>query len=119
MARVARIVPEFCACVTPRNHATPCSRCIKEFLGRGPFGLFNCCTDVAVCGAYFDSDDIRAKDFSRYLVNGCVFLLSQRRRTSTISCMEMRKAMRVFGPTGGRLLQEGLLCGTLRTEQRS
>ena len=48
VARVARIVTEFCALVMPRNRATPCARRNKEFLTRAVFCLFNCCTDVVV-----------------------------------------------------------------------
>jgi hypothetical protein len=48
MARVARIVTEFWVPGMPRNGATPCARRNKEFLTRGVFCLFNCCTNVPV-----------------------------------------------------------------------
>jgi hypothetical protein len=47
MARVARIVPEFCARVKAKSRATPCARWNKEFLSRGALYLFNCCTNNA------------------------------------------------------------------------
>jgi hypothetical protein len=43
--RVARIVPEFRARTTPENRATPWAQRNKEFLARGVFYLFNCCTN--------------------------------------------------------------------------
>ncbi len=48
MLRVARIVPEFCALITPRGRVTPCAGRNKEFLARGVFYLVNCCTNVVV-----------------------------------------------------------------------
>jgi hypothetical protein len=45
---VARIVPEFCARLALENGVTPCARGNKEFLARGVFCLFNCCTDTTV-----------------------------------------------------------------------
>jgi len=47
LLRVARIGPEFCARVRPRNHVTSCAARSKEFRARGVFYLFNCCTDGA------------------------------------------------------------------------
>ena len=46
MLRVARIVPEFCARTRLVPRATPCAQRNKEFLARGAFCLFNCCTNV-------------------------------------------------------------------------
>jgi hypothetical protein len=48
MARVARIVTEFCVLVMPQNRASPCARWNKEFLTRGVLCPFNCCTNVAI-----------------------------------------------------------------------
>jgi len=48
VARVARIVPEFCARARPEGRVTPCDGRNKEFLARGVFPLFNCCTNVVV-----------------------------------------------------------------------
>jgi hypothetical protein len=45
---VARIVPEFCARARPEKHVTPGAARNKEFLARGVFHLFNCCTNVVV-----------------------------------------------------------------------
>ncbi len=45
MLRVARIVTEFCARARPETPATPCAPRDKEFLARGVFCLFNCCTN--------------------------------------------------------------------------
>ncbi len=44
---VARIVPKFCARVTPGKRVTPYARWNKECLARGAFSLFNCCTNGA------------------------------------------------------------------------
>ncbi len=46
MLRVARIVPEFCACAGHGNHVTPCAERNKESSACGLFYLFNCCTNV-------------------------------------------------------------------------
>jgi hypothetical protein len=46
MLRVARIVPEFCTRARPENRATPCVTRNKEFLARGVFYPFNCCTNA-------------------------------------------------------------------------
>jgi len=48
MLRVARIVPEFCARTRLVPRATPCAQRNKEFLARGAFCLFNCCTNAVV-----------------------------------------------------------------------
>jgi hypothetical protein len=45
---VARIVPEFCARVTPQNRVTPCARRNKRFFAHGVFYLVNCCTNGVV-----------------------------------------------------------------------
>jgi hypothetical protein len=45
--RVARIVPKFRAQPRPRNRVTPGAGRSKEFLARGVFCLFNCCTNHA------------------------------------------------------------------------
>ncbi len=48
VGRVARIVLEFCARANPDDRATPCAGRNKEFLARGVFYLFNCCTNVVI-----------------------------------------------------------------------
>ncbi len=66
MLRVARIVPEFCACAGQKKCITLCAQRNNKFFVCAVFCLFNCCRNVVASRTYLaPSHEKRGAAFER------------------------------------------------------